>query len=413
MKERVILHCDMNCYYASVEMVLNPQLKGLAMAVGGSVENRRGIILAKSQKAKEAGVKTGEVIAEARAKCPELVVVPPHYESYIAYSKKAREIYYRYTDQVESFGLDECWLDLTASQKLFGSGREVADELRRVMKDELGLTISVGVSFNKVFAKLGSDLKKPDAVTEIRKQDVAEKVWCLPVEALLGVGPATTRKLNSWGITQIGELAAAPPQMLQRKLGIRGYRLWRWANGWDDGRVQCQGESQPIKSIGHMNTLLHDIYSKPEFYQALFSLSQEVSRRLRLENLKAGGIQVTVKTSGFHYQEIATALPYPTRSSVYLARAAYALSQRKLSFKEGFRAIGIRAIALIPDDQPLQLNFFSDAETLTRLENLEEAIFQLREKYGYPIITRGSVLKDPLADKNIPWAICPPGIPEV
>ena len=219
---RSILHCDMNNFYASVECMLDPALKKYPIAVCGSVEERHGIVLAKNYKAKAFDVKTGDAVWQAKQKCKDLVVVPPHYEEYIKYSKLARSVYERYTDQVEPYGMDECWLDISGTESLFGSPEKVANEIRETMKFELGLTISVGVSFNKIFAKLGSDMKKPDAVTVIPKDTFREKIWGLPAADLLGVGRATQRVLDSYCIRTIGDLANINPEFLRRRLGKNG-----------------------------------------------------------------------------------------------------------------------------------------------------------------------------------------------
>lgn len=223
--ERTILHSDMNCFYASVEMMLDPSLRGKAVAVCGSTENRHGIVLAKSELAKKAGVKTGMVNWEARQRCPDLIMVKPQYEQYLKYSELARNIYQRYTDQVEPYGMDECWLDVGGSRSVCGSGMEIAENIRKTVKEELGLTVSIGVSFNKMFAKLGSDMKKPDAITEIRKAEFKKKIWPLPASDLLFVGRATTAKLEQYGITTIGGIANADPQFLKRLLGVNGLGL--------------------------------------------------------------------------------------------------------------------------------------------------------------------------------------------
>ena len=246
---QTILHSDMNSFYASVEMMLNPDLKGKAIAVCGSTEDRHGIVLAKSEKAKKYGVKTGMVNFEARQRCPELILVPPQYDQYLKYSKLAHEIYYRYTDQVEPFGMDECWLDVTHS--VVGSGLAIAEEIRQAVREELGLTVSIGVSFNKIFAKLGSDMKKPDAITVISPDDFKEKVWPLPASDLLYVGRSTEHKLSGFGIHTIGELAATPPEMLKRWFGVNGIKLWHYANGTDNSRVMHKDFVSPVKSIGH------------------------------------------------------------------------------------------------------------------------------------------------------------------
>ena len=231
--ERAILHSDLNCFYASVEMMLDPSLRGKAVAVCGSTEDRHGIVLAKSEKAKKAGIKTGMVNWEARQLCKDLIVVPPQYDQYLKYSKLAHQIYYRYTDLVEPFGMDECWLDMTGSGA-YGSGMEIAQKIRTACREELGLTVSIGVSFNKIFAKLGSDMKKPDAVTQITKDDFREKVWPLAASEMIYVGRATEAKLARYGVKTVGELAAIPPETLQHWFGVNGLKLWAYANGTDN-----------------------------------------------------------------------------------------------------------------------------------------------------------------------------------
>ena len=217
MSERTILHCDMNNFYASVECFLNPDLKPYPVAVCGSVEERHGIVLAKNYKAKACGVRTGEAVWQAQQKCRDLVIVPPHYEEYMSFSKAARKIYEDYTDQVEAFGMDECWLDVSGSASIYGDGEKIANAIRERIKFELGLTVSIGVSFNKIFAKLGSDLKKPDAVTCIPKERFKEIVWPLPASEMLGIGHATEKKLAAAGLRTIGDIARWPVDFFQRK----------------------------------------------------------------------------------------------------------------------------------------------------------------------------------------------------
>lgn len=248
---RNVLHCDMNNYYASVECLLDPHLKKFPIAVCGSVEERHGIVLAKNYKAKDYGVQTGDAVWIAKQKCSGLVIVSPHYDEYIKYSKLARSIYGRYTDQVEPYGMDECWLDVSGTEAIRGSARKIADEMREVIKFELGLTISVGVSYNKVFAKLGSDMKKPDAVTEIAQESFRDVIWNLPASDLLGVGRATKKVLDSYFIRTIGDLAKTEPDFLKRRFGKNGITLWRFANGLDNSPVMKQDFVAPIKSVGH------------------------------------------------------------------------------------------------------------------------------------------------------------------
>ena len=243
---RSILHCDMNNFYASVECMLDPTLKKYPVAVCGSVEERHGIVLAKNYAAKAFGVATGDAVWQAKQKCKDLVIVPPHYEEYIKYSKLARSVYSRFTDQVEPYGMDECWLDISGTEKLYGSPERVANEIKEIIKFELGLTISVGVSFNKIFAKLGSDMKKPDAITVIEKDTFRDKIWGLPAADLLGVGRATQRVLDSYCIRTIGDLANAEPDFLKRRLGKNGVALWQYANGNDHSLVHNSDFVSPI-----------------------------------------------------------------------------------------------------------------------------------------------------------------------
>ena len=271
--QRVILHCDMNNFYASVECMLNPELKNKPVAVCGSVEERHGIVLAKNYAAKAFGVSTGEAIWQAKQRCQDLVIVEPHYEQYMKFSKLAREIYGRYTDQIEPYGMDECWLDVTGSGCM-GTGFEIADEIRRTVKFELGLTISAGVSFNKIFAKLGSDMKKPDAITCIEADSFREKIWCLPASDLLGVGRATEKVLSGYGIHTIGELAATSDDFLKCRLGKNGLAIKKYANGLDDSPVMRSDYVSPVKSIGHGITTMQDLENKAEVWCVMLELVQ-------------------------------------------------------------------------------------------------------------------------------------------
>lgn len=249
--ERVILHSDLNNFYASVECLDNTTLRGKPVAVCGDPELRHGIVLAKSYEAKAFGVATGQAIWEAKQRCPDLMVVPPRYDRYIELSQSVRALYVQYTDQVEPFGLDESWLDVGGSVGLFGDGKHIADEIRLRVRHEIGLTVSVGVSFNKVFAKLGSDLKKPDATTVISRENFRELAWSQPVSDLLYVGPATTKKLGRYGIRTIGDLARTDPAFPHAILGKVGVMLWRFANGLDSSGVATYYAMPPIKSIGN------------------------------------------------------------------------------------------------------------------------------------------------------------------
>ena len=297
--DRAILHSDMNSFYASVEMMLDPKLRGKAVAVCGSTENRHGIVLAKSELAKRAGVKTGMVNWEAKQRCKDLILVPPQYDQYLKYSKLAHEIYYRYTDLVEPFGMDECWLDVTGCE-IYGKPLEIAEEIRQSVKEELGLTVSIGVSFNKIFAKLGSDLKKPDAITVITKQNFKENIWPLAASELLYVGSATTKKLASYGIKTIGDLAATEPSTLKYMFGINGLKLWRYANGTDESRVMQKDFVSPVKSIGHGITCTADLDKLLKGFNDFASQYPQLAKEWSEKN-KVGADAVTSSKAGLFW----------------------------------------------------------------------------------------------------------------
>ena len=392
--ERVILHSDLNACYASIECMLDPSLRDKPVAVAGNVEDRHGIILAKSQQAKECGVKTGEAIWQARLKCPDLVLVPPHYDEYIKYSYMVRDIYRRYTDLIEPFGLDEAWLDVGGSQRIFGNGKEIAESIRETVKYELGLTVSIGVSFNKVFAKLGSDLKKPDAVTVITKDDFKEKLWNLPACEMLGVGRATFSKLNSYGIHTIGELAACDMEWMTSHFGKCGTELWIFANGLDTSRVKPDGYRTPIKSVGHGITCSADLVDVTEVWRVFLSLSQDVHRRLTEYKLKACGVQITVKDCNLFCRQFQKKLSIPTRSASELAVAAIELFTKNYNWKYDVRAVTVRAIDLIDSDSPSQLDLFSDMSRHEKIQKIDDTVLALRRRFGKDVIFNACLMQE-------------------
>lgn len=392
-EDRIILHSDMNSFYASVEMMLDPSLKGKAVAVCGATEERHGIVLAKSELAKKAGVKTGMVNWEAKQRCPGLILVPPQYDQYLKYSKLAHEIYYRYTDLVEPFGMDECWLDVTASG-VYGTGMEIAEKIRIACREELGLTVSIGVSFNKIFAKLGSDLKKPDAISQITREDFREIVWPLAASELIYVGRATEKKLGSRGIHTIGELAAVPPEILQGWFGINGLKLWAYANGADKSRVMHKEFVSPMKSIGHGITCTADLENEDEVHRVLLELSQDVGHRLRIHNLCARGVQVFVRGNDLLGSQYQCKLPFRTQLPSEIASAGFRLFQERYQWGNNVRAVCIRAIDLVPKSDAEQLNLFVDTQRLDRRERLEDAIEALRGRFGKHAITYAALLGD-------------------
>ncbi len=389
---RTILHCDMNNFYASVECMLDPALKKEAVAVCGSVETRHGIVLAKNYKAKELGVKTGEAIWQAKQKCPQLVVVPPHYEEYLKFSRYAKEIYARYTDLIEPYGMDECWLDVTGS-KIMGNGYEIACELGKATKFELGLTISIGVSFNKIFAKLGSDMKKPDAITCIPSESFRDCIWHLPASELLGVGRATAKTLGKFGIVTIGDLAVAPDEVLKYHIGKNGLMLKDYANGPDFSRVKAMNYSFPIKSIGHGITAARDLENGSEVWRVMLDLVQSVGSKLKLHGMKAGGVAIAVRDNQLVTRSWQKLLPVPTQSSLVLAREGFALFEKNYRWGYSIRSITIKVIDLVDEAVPIQFDFFTDYDEIEKCENLDVAVENIRSRFGKNIIRNGSLFQ--------------------
>ena len=391
---RVILHSDMNACYASIEAKLNPDLKGIPMAVAGNPANRHGIILAKSEKAKKMGVKTGEPIWQAMSKCPDLTIVPPHYEEYLRHSKMARALYYEYTNQVEPFGLDECYLDVTGSVHLFGSGEEIAEEIRKRMKEEIGISVSVGVSFCKIFAKLGSDMKKPDATTVISEENFREKVWPLPVRDLVGIGPATERKLNKIGIFTLGDISQTPIKLMKNLLGVNGVYLWQYCNGMDIRPVIDRDHKEAIKSIGNSSTTRRDLNSDEEVFNVLQELSFSVSRRLREAELEAMGVEVFVRNSELQSFNFSKKINMASQSSIILVREAMEIFKEKYRWAFPVRAVGIRAINLRGQGGGNQMDVFLNHEKFQKSEDVDTALYKIRKKYGKNSITFAALKKD-------------------
>ncbi len=392
--ERVILHSDLNACYASVECMLDPSLRGKPVAVAGSVENRHGIILAKSQEAKVRGVKTAEAVWQARMKCPELILIEPHYDEYVKYSSLVRDIYRRYTDLIEPYGLDEAWLDVTASQYAFGTGREIAEKIRETVKFELGLTVSIGVSFNKVFAKLGSDLKKPDAVTVIPREDFKKMLWNLPANEMIGVGRSTYQKLCSFGIHTIGELAACDREWLLSQFGKCGNELWIFANGLDTSRVKPDGYRAPVKSVGHGITCSADLVDANEVWRVFLSLSQNINSRLSEYELKATGVQISVKDCNLFCRQFQKKLDIPTQSATEIARAAIELFVKNYSWNYDVRAVTVRVIDLIDINSPSQLDLFTDMSKHEKLQKIDDTVLSLRKRFGKNIIFNACLMQE-------------------
>lgn len=407
----MILHSDMNNFYASVEILFDPTLKGKPVAVAGDEEARHGIVLAKNDIAKGFGIYTGQVLWEARQQCPGLVCVPAHYDRYLYFSGAAREIYTSYTNQVEPFGLDECWLDVTGSTGLFGDGPTIADSIRARIRQELGLTVSVGVSFNKVFAKLGSDMKKPDATTVITKENFRETTWALPVSDLLYVGPATTRKLARFGITTIGGLAQANVDLLYWLLGKNGIMLHRFANGLDRSGVRPYYLSPPIKSIGNSTTAPRDLVSLDDVKITLMALCESVAARLREQNCVCTTVAVGIRDNRLIHYDRQGRLTRPTSNTLDIWEAAVELFRRHHTAGSPVRSLSVKASGLSLAESMDQLSLFPEEQKAQRRATIDRTLDKLRSKYGYFIIRRAVTLLDPALDLDAKadHIIHPPG----
>lgn len=391
---RIILHSDCNCFYASVECALNPELKGKPVAVSGNPEKRHGIILAKSEEAKKFGVKTGEAIWQAKKKCPQLITLPPNFSKYVEYSKSVKEIYYKYTDMVESFGLDEAWLDVTGSTRLFGNGYEIAQQIRNRIKKELDITVSIGVSYNKIFAKLGSDYKKPDAVTLINKSNYKHMVWSLPAEDLLYVGSATKKKLNSLGIFTIGQIANTPVDILKKNLGKWGQMLHSFANGNDTSTVALYGETSPVKSIGNSTTSPRDLKDITDVKIIMGVLADSVARRMREQGLSCMLVSITVRDNSLcSFTRQKKLLSYTDITSEIL-NTALALFKESYSWKKPIRSLGLSVSELTCKDSGTQLSLFEDNKKRLRQESLDKTTDALKNRFGNFIINPAVMLKD-------------------
>ena len=396
MADRTILHSDLNSFYASVEIRNDPALADQPVAVGGDEQARHGIVLAANQLAKRHGIRTAEALWSARRKCPELVIVRPHFDEYARFSQAVRQIYLDYTSQIEPMSLDEAFLDVTGSRSLFGDGETIAHTIRRRVKQELGLTVSVGVSFNKIFAKLGSDYKKPDAVTVFSRENYRALVWPQPAANLLYVGRATAKKLAGIGVHTIGDLAAADPAALHMLLGKMGPMLHAYANGWDRSPVAEYAAREEAKSIGNMVTAPRDICTPRDADLVLWPLCESVAHRLRRHGLCAGSLSLYIRDVELEVHTRQCQLAPPTWLARELMEHARALLARHYKWKLPIRTLGVSAGELIPADAvSLQLDLDGTAEKRDKLERIERAMDGLKDRYGTAAVRRGTELIDP------------------
>ena len=391
--DRTILHCDCNAFYASCECAKNPELKNVPMAVGGNEESRHGIILAKNELAKKYNIKTAETIWQAKKKCPDLVIVPPHHDLYEEYSKRVNDIYKEYTDLVEPFGIDESWLDVTGSYALFGDGKTIADTLRCRIREELGITISVGVSFNKVFAKLGSDYKKPDATTVITRENFKKIVYPLPVSDLLFAGKKTAVQLKKLKIKTIGDLAEADREKIKKILGKNGEMLISFARGEDESSVKSHTEERELKSVGNGITFGHDLSGEEQIKQGIHVLSESVSTRMKRHKVKCTTIRIQIKGTDFKTISRQRAIDIPTNLEKNLRDISYELLCEIWDINKPIRALTITGANLVYESVGEQLNLFEE-ESDEKRENLEETIKTLRKKYGFNSVKTADILNN-------------------
>ena len=390
MAERTILHCDANSFFASVELLLHPEYKDAPVAVCGSEEERRGIVLAKNAVAKKYGIETAETVYSAKKKCPQLVILPPHYDQYVKYSRELNRIYERYTDRIEPFGIDESWLDVTGSRRLFGGGLAIAERIRGDVKNELGLTVSIGVSFNKVFAKLGSDYKKPDGITEITRENIGQIVHPLPVGTLLFIGRRTIEALEKMGIKTIGDLAAAGPLFLEKRFGKHGVTISRYARGEDEGPVLVPSEQDRAKSIGSGVTFSSDLVGEEAVERGLMPLCEEVAAQLRYQNRVASTLSLTVRDEFLRTISRQIPLTPPTDLAKALLDRALELYRLEWSPQKPIRMLTVTAMNLC-EAEAEQITLFDEEqhEKRQKRRDLEKTVDEIRSKYGKDALSYG------------------------
>jgi DNA polymerase-4 len=385
---RKILHCDINNFYASVELLHHPKLRGKPVAVGGSAEARHGIILAKNYEAKPYGIQVGMALWQARERCPGLIIVPPDYPKYQRFSALFRKILLEYTDFVEPFGLDESWCDVTDICGRPDAARLLADEIRGRVKSELGLTASVGVSYNKIFAKLGSDLKKPDGTTVISPENFKKVAWELPAADLLGVGRSTEKRLTENGINTIGDIANTDIHCLERLFGKWGLSLFAFANGLDNTPVKRGDFSPEIKSVGNSTTCPRDLVNENDVHIVFYNLAESVAARMREIGVMAKTVQISLRSTDLTWFDRQAALTKPSMIAAELTETAMSLLKRNYDWRRPLRSIGIRGTNLIPYAESAQVSLFVEDERRRRAERLEYAVDGIRRRFGYSYIGR-------------------------
>lgn len=395
MSNRVVLHSDINCCYAAIEHLHHPELAGKPVAVGGDPESRHGIVLTADYIAKKYGVKTGMALWQAKQVCPEITFLPPRMDLYLRFSRMAHEIYGEYTDLQEPYGIDESWLDVTNSCSIHGDGYKIANEISDRMKKELGITVSIGVSFDKIYAKLGSDYKKPDAITTMYRDEIMEKAWKLPVSDLLYVGRSTNKKLNSYGIRTIGDLAKTDERYLRNWFGKMGSVLWAFANGYDESPVKKENTSAPIKSIGNSTTTPRDLETDEDVKIILYVLAESVAARLRENGFKCRVVEISVRDNELLSFTRQHKIDHATNITEEIAKEAYRIFKENYNWRRNIRSLGVRGADLVDDKVYYeQLDIFSNEDYRDKLQKVDAAVDDIRRRFGFYSIQRGLMYRD-------------------
>ena len=397
--DRVIIHSDANCFYASVEMLYHPEFAGKPLAVGGDPEARHGIVLTANYIAKKHGVKIGMALWQARQACPDVIFVPPRMDLYLKFSSMLREIYGEYTDKIEPYGCDEAWLDVSDSSSLKGDGRKIANEISARVKKELGITVSEGISWNKIYAKLGSDYKKPDAITEFNRENYKSLIWKLPASDLLYVGRSTNRTLSKYGIHTIGDLACTNPDFLLKTLGKMGLVIHSFANGWDESPVATEGYSAPIKSIGNSTTTPRDLENDLDVQIIFMALAESVSARLRKHGFKCNTVAISIRDNGLYHFSRQMHLREPTDITDEIMKAAMELFRDNYDWSHPIRSLGVRGADLVTADIPVQMSLFMNEEKRAKQEKMDKAVDEIRRRFGYFSIQRAFMYQDKILSK--------------
>ena len=394
MKDRTILHSDINCCYAAIEHLHHPELAGKPLAVGGDPEARHGIVLTADYIAKKHGVKTGMALWQAKQICPEINFISPRMDLYLRFSKMAHEIYGEYTDLQEAYGIDESWLDVTDSVSIKGDGYKIAQEISNRMKSELVITLSIGVSFNKIYAKLGSDYKKPDAITTMYRDEFQKKAWVLPASDLLYVGRSTSTKLQKLGIRTIGDLARTDEKILHSQFGKMGDILWAFANGYDDSPVKYEDAHAPIKSIGNSTTTPRDLVNEQDVKIVLTILAESVAARLRENGFKCRVVEISVRDNELFSFTRQRKLDHATNVTREIAEEAFRLFQENYNWQKPIRSVGVRGADLVNDNYWEQIDLFSSVEFREKQMKVDAAVDDIRRRFGFYSVQRGLMYFD-------------------